>query len=287
MYLTHDILVKYEACPEGIAFLDKHFPNGAELVDIMKLKHIPISFLHWGKLHLTTNEEERALYNQLVHIENSTDVFESERITNSSLVQYSTNVTDSSMVYHGLDISNSESISYSKDIKNSKRVGNSNHIFDSKDIIDSCNVKKASNVGKGSFVIGSDNIFNSNIVTNSNIVYNSEDITDSIFISHSKRLKHCLFCDNLTDATYCIFNKQINETQFDFVYEELVSFGLKLNNMTSDWTDAWNTKKEIIYDIRKHFVPINEDENLLNWIKTLPNYSPEILYNITYNERIF
>lgn len=58
MFITADILREYEACGPGLKYIERFYPNGAEMIDLIRDRHIHKSFLHWGREHLTVTEEE-------------------------------------------------------------------------------------------------------------------------------------------------------------------------------------------------------------------------------------
>lgn len=287
MFLTHDILVKYEACPEGIAFFDRHYPNGVELSEIIQMKHIPHSFLHWGCLNLTTTEEERALYDKVLGNINSEVVFQSENVVDSQYVIESANVQKSSYVYQSKQIENSHEISVSEDIHSSTDVGKSSKVYNSINVLLSSNVKQSQTVAKSNLIIESASVFDSSLISRSSVIYNSTNINDSVFIEKCNKLNHCMFCYDLSDKEYHIFNQPVDESIYNFIYEEYKMFNLPDINITDPWKDTWNSSKTIYYNRMRHFREICDNDSFIKWVKTLPNYSEDILYNITFSERVF
>ena len=70
MFLTKEILESKNACIMGIKWLDRYFPKGGEVMEIMSHRHIPSDFLHWGYNHLLkeSSEEERQFLQEKLNI---------------------------------------------------------------------------------------------------------------------------------------------------------------------------------------------------------------------------
>ena len=62
MFLTIDVLRRLNACEQGIKYVERFYPNGVELVDIINDRHINKDFLHWGREYLTVNATEMEAY---------------------------------------------------------------------------------------------------------------------------------------------------------------------------------------------------------------------------------
>ena len=287
MYLTHDILVKHIACTEGIAFFDKHFPNGAELIDIINMPHIPHSFLHWGMNSLTTSFEEKAAYYARLNIKDSERVLDSEEVVGSTDVFKSREIYDSNNVVKSEQVTYSNCVNEGININNSSRVDDSSCVMGSDLVIQSTNVKDSAYILSSNYIIGSRNVCDSTAITKSSIVLYSEKITNSSFISHCSNLQNCLFCNDLHDQQYCIFNKPVEKDIFDFVVEQYKSFDIPDMQLgTLPISVIWDSVS-IYHSPRAYLQVINSDDKLYNWIKHLPNYNPDILYDITYNSRIY
>ena len=84
MYLRPNDLLTHGGCYHGYSFMARYFPDGAELVDIMKHKYVTPDFLHWGFLELDTNDEEKALYYELlnIHVEKPHTVHSCDNVHN-------------------------------------------------------------------------------------------------------------------------------------------------------------------------------------------------------------
>lgn len=284
MYLTKQILDKYNACGPGVDWFERRFPNGAELIDIIKAPHIPASFLHWGRLHLTTNEDERRAYNEALHIINSTNYWSCSMIENCTMITNTNNAKNSKYIYDSANVSDSEDVTNSTIIEHSQKVFNSERIYASTDIAHSNNIKESENISYSTFVLNSRNVFQSSLITSSNVVLNSKNIEYSGFISNCSDLSHCLFCYDKNTGLYEIFNKPINEAQWKFIYDELKDM---LQARRLNLFDTWDP--EIIEHGNSCHIAQNIqfstllDEQMINWIKHLPYYDNEIVYKMTFH----
>lgn len=287
MFLTANKLKIYGACEEGVAFFAKHFPDGAELIDIMKIPFIPHSFLHWGWLHLNTNDEERAMYEKVLEIQYSSGVFQSEKVYKSNDIVLSKDVKLSNYVYNGQKIDQSHFISDSMNITNSQQVGMSNTINKSLDIMYSQNLEDCAHVGKSSFCTGSRNIWNSSMIVDSTEITDSRSLKNCTCIGSCEQLDHCMFCYELSNKEYHIFNKPIDPTIFKMIYDCYYCFTIGDFAITTNWENNWQNHTSVYLSPATHFRPILDDEYLLKWIKTIPNFSEELLYNITFDSRSF
>lgn len=286
MFLTSEILNQYDACQEGKDWFARFFPNGAELIDVIHARHAPAAFLHWGKLHLTTTPEEQRAYNEVLHIENSTGVFECSNIKNCDMITSSEYVTDSKYIYHCRNVENSEDITDSSKIKDSKHIIISSTVFSSDGCVHANNIKNSHNILSGDFIIDSHDIYNSSLITNSSFVFNSKNISDSGFIAQSHDLAHCLFCyDYEKPKEYSIFNHPIGDIQWNFIYEE---YQEQLKNLHLRLFDSWECE-DSTHDVIIHRSYIEMFEGFstnlpqfVHWVQHLPFYDPMIAYKITF-----
>ena len=286
MFITSEILRDLDACKEGQDWFARIFPNGAELIDVIRTRHAPAQFLHWGWLHLTTNADERRAYNEVLHIENSEQVFECSNISNCQMITSSEYVTDSKYIYNCKNVENSEDITDSSKVKNSKHIVVSSTIFSSEGCIHANNVKDSKNILSGDFIINSHDIYNSSLITNSSFIFNSKNISDSGFIGQAHNLSHCLFCYDYEDPKeFSIFNHQISETQWNFIFEEYQDW---LNHLHLHLFDEWdpeNPEHDVI--VHRNYLEMFDMisvrfSEFVNWVKHLPYYDASIAYKITF-----
>lgn len=286
MLVTLDLLKKYDACAEGITFFEKHFPEGAELMDLIHMPHIPYSFLHWGALHLDTTEEERAEYAKVVGVIDTKDWFQSDHVTHSELVTLSSGVINSKNVHDSKTVSGSTMVHGSSKVYDSYHVFNSSLIYVSQDIYSSSSIKNSTNMAYCSFCIDAADCYDTKAATDSRFINNSTDVANSAFIVDSTYLTNCLFCINCTNQKFYLFNKPISEMQYQFIKDQLDSFDLPhlvfVDNATPDEIAAG----KVYYSPIHHFQEVVKNTEFMEWVKTLPGYDPMIWYQICYNKEV-
>ena len=69
MFLSNEILKKYNACELGLEWFDRHYPNGVELMDFLDSAQAFVGpdskileLLYWGYLLLPYDEREKEKY---------------------------------------------------------------------------------------------------------------------------------------------------------------------------------------------------------------------------------
>lgn len=287
MFLTKKDLEDRNACEFGIKLIDRLYPNGAELLEILENRHIPVSIFHWGYINLPSNEEEKKKYLEVVKVKNSTGVFFSDNIEDSSSISESHLVKKSNIVF------NSKNVINSKNIFSSEKILNSHFIYSSKNIEDSKMIKNSKNIFYSDNIVNSDTIKNgSNIVYSSRIsmgshLYHCEELKNCFFSSNCKNLYNAILCENLNGnldpEKFYLFNKEIMPAAFINVRDKLKDF-LYIN------FDLFKNSKENLLiesdlDVNYNFGTYykNFPNSFYDLLKTLPNYSEEIAYNITLN----
>ena len=277
MFLTNDILKARGACKDGQEFFKRFYPNGAELSDVIKNPLTPREMLHWGYLHLDASEDEVALYEKTLNINNCSRYFESENIKDSSCITYSSDITNSTEIMKSKRVSNSKDISWSEDVENSSGVYNSAFIFDSKSIGLSKTVTHSTMVYNSQYVEDSNSVNESNTVIGSSCIYKGQWITNSHFLTRCKNITNSIFCSDVEDGSYMMFNKPIPEIMFDSIIKQynrifLPHLPLILAKDNEDrLTEIYSP--EVAY--KK--IP----KQAWEWVKTLPNYDNKVLYDIT------
>jgi hypothetical protein len=114
VYLNKEILKAVSACEAGYKWLDRYFPDGAELIDIINHKYAPIEFVQWGyeRTHDQLSEEEKvACFKKLkINCADCKNINNSYKVENSSYVFMGRNVVNSDYVSSGKNIQNSSMI---------------------------------------------------------------------------------------------------------------------------------------------------------------------------------
>lgn len=282
-FITKDFLEKYLPCSVGFDEFEELYPNGAYMIDIIKDKRTPIHLLQWGYEHLETTPAERAAYYERVKVKNSYPVYLSYSVDNSQFISYSNSVKNSNGVQHSklvndsqyvmqsAAINESQSVKFSEDVTNSSNIYNSQHIINSKNIVE------------GITISDSNSIYKSKNIISSSFIEFSENVEYSAFANFCKNSKALLFCNNLENAELCLFNKPISYTQYREILltirEKLIDNKLHLIDEELRCTNGKWSGGIIQTDLKTHYLLPN---NFYDWVATLPNYDPFILYNITY-----
>ena len=281
MFLTIETLKRLNACEQGTKYIERFYPNGAELIDIINDKHISKEFLHWGREHLTINDEELEAYRKACRIENTEGHW------------YSQDVRDSKYVIKSKDVENSIGVFESMDIKNSADIISSENVDCAHQIFSSSMVDTAQRIFKGQNISHSTNICNSTMIANStsvidscNIFDSSEiikgvSVSDSHFCQDIKNLKHCMFCYGFENAEYCIFNVPIEKNHYELIEKQYQKYLTEELAFIREWPREM-ISSHYIAPTRKFddwYHPISE--KFWKWARTLPFFDASILYNIT------
>lgn len=294
MYLTKEILDKYNACQIGIDWFNEHYPDGAELIDIINNPKTKKEFLHWGFSHFASSDEEKqAYYNRLKIVDCDVDtIYKSHNITNSSFVVDSNTVEDSKYVFSSSRVESSNNVSSSKIVTGSSCIYNSSFVTDSHEVLGSVNVTDSNNILNSEYIVGSGSVINSNMVTDSYFVSGvaqgkSMDITDSAFVFECKNVDSCIFCSNLEGKSYHLFNKPISEKHYKLIFKQLLDI---LDDQVANLALEWPTEQipldtpRVNRNLAKQYEHLPEE--FWEWVESLPNYDPWILYSITFQNRL-
>lgn len=291
MFLTLDILERYDACKLWKKWFARNFPDGAELIDVINHPRVDIETLHWGYANLTTTKEEQEAYWSKLKVEvpDRCTIYESDHITNSTYVSRSSNVKDSELVFSSQDVNSSNNILNSKNIERSVQVFGSEFVYDSQWVCQSRNVTGSANIVNADYVVHSNDVMNASTVVDSFAVYSfrtggTKQIRGSAFITDCVNLKHCLFCANIEGKEYMLFNQPIDQDQFEIIMKQL-------RNILGDWhpkfvkgewpegvipLDSPVLQRNVMHQFE------NLPEAFWRWVKTLPGYDPSLLYAITF-----
>lgn len=220
------------------------------------------------------------------------------------------NCVDSTSCYSCYDIDSCEQMIDSSKCKNSSFVYNSQNIIDGKYVSDSSKCEDIQHIYQSkmckhsSHIVGSVSCNNSHNIINSYYIESSSDILNSKGLNQCGQLQYCTNCDNtyfsrdcenvahsffckgIKDADYMIFNKPYSPTFFDAFLESYKSFEPQLA-----YVDSW-PQDTIVMNPHSILTTINPlvycaplTSDFWDWLDTLPNYSKEILYQITFLPR--
>ena len=281
MYLTKEKLNEVGACERGVQFFDKHFPNGVELIDIIKMRHLPKYYLYWGydTFELTANELNA--YEEVLNIRDSEMVVCSHDVNHGSVVSHSEEVRDSKWVFYSEGIEDSECIHNSQNVDTSQGIFQSALVSGSTNILTSTNVLDSIDVAHSSNISYSQSVLFSKIITKSEMIFDCENMIDSIMCSGCKNLKNSMFCYNISDAENMIFNKPTDPTHIENLFKQFDKIGYHKTNLV----EAYDKESYVTFTPKVNLTPsaqfANAPKKFRNWIRTIPNYDPWILTQIT------
>ena len=287
MKITVDLLKRYNACKQGIDFMQANYPNGAEAIEIMKTKNVPLEFLHFGRKYLDLNDEEIQLYKQICKIDdNSRYIWYSNDVSNSTGLMCAHHVNNSSFIHDSFQIDNSNHIYNSNHISNCNNVAHSTNITNSNKILESHDISESNDVARSNLISWSSAILNSFLLEDCSFIYKSDNLKDCHFCGFMKNAKHCLFCTELKDVEYYIFNHEVSPSIYEKYREELL---LQLQAETPSMINISNTKhtaeERIKLSARFDNIFNGLSDIFYGWIGTLPNYSDEVFINLFFKNR--
>ena len=282
MFVTYDHITKAGACEGGQKWFLKNYPNGVELKELMTRRHLNKAFLHWGYKYLTPNEEEKALYHNILHNENNSDILDCDNTCNSTRIFNSSHIENSKDVHSSKDIKNSNVVINSESVENSGQVFLSEFVYDSNKVLNSNNVNKSVSIIDSTYVVRSHNIYMSNLITGCAEIYKGINLEDCFFCKECSNIKHCFGCYGLKEGEYYIFNKQVSPEHFEIIKKQYLS----IMTMILKYVDSWPI--DIIYveipKINRKFPQHYETipAKFWKWVKTLPNYSDKHMHYLTF-----
>lgn len=144
------------------------------------------------------------------------------------------------------------------------------------------NVENSRNIVRGTTIFDSSSVFDSKAVLSSREIRNSSNVTDSAFCANCKNIKNCLFCFDLSDQAFQIFNTPIDPTRFAIIKAQYIKLLSEELNFIKEWPD--NPLKAIIPQVIERFDRHYQvlSDKFWRWIKTLPGYDENLLYQITF-----
>lgn len=281
MFLTVEKLIQLNACKQGIKYIEKFFPSGAELIDIINARHIPKEFLHWGRENLSISQNELVAYCKVCGIENTTGFWYSEAVKNSMYVVKSKNIEDSRGIFGCTDVTNSTDAVCSEDVANSSQIFDSSIIDSSSKVFKGKNVLNGQNIYNSTMIAKSKNVFESSNVFSSSEIIKSKDITNSYFCQNCINVRNSMFCFGISDAEYHIFNQPVDKERFELFVQQYN----RLMNVQLAFSQEW--KENLIGEYRPLITQKFDDwykpipQKFWKWVRTLPNFDSMLIYDIT------
>ena len=281
MFVTSEILRKHNACEQDIKYIEHFYPNGAEMIDIIRDKHISKEMLHWGREHLTHTSEELAAYWEACHVINSDGIWYSQDVHSSRFVVKSKEVKGSDRIYHSEDVIDSSDIVHGETISNSAQVFTSTMVSNSSLIAHCNNITESKNICFSTMVSRSINIYSSKNVFGSSEIIKCNNVTDSYFCQDCKNIKYCMFCEGIENTEYCLFNQPIDKERFELFLQQYKRFMQSRLAFAPEWPEnligAYSPSISQKFDEWYKMIP----EKFWKWARTLPGFDSMLLYNIT------
>ena len=275
MKITNELMHYFSSITEEeIELFNKFYPEGAESLEVIHNKDVPLSMCHWVNKYFSLSVEEIKEYERRCgidessslcwnsdNVKNSRVVAESHNIENSDHIYTSQDIEKSSFVYNASNVINSNEIYYGNDIKRSSYVAYSN------------NIHYSYNIQSSQIVEWSNNIIFSTNIKNSRYVYKSDNCDKCFCSVLLSNCKHCLFCYGLNGAEYYIFNEPVEREVYE-EWQDLLEQWLDKDNQPIMKIDDDILKRQNRYEINNHLGAVfaNLPQEFYNWVTTVINY---------------
>lgn len=287
MKITLELLGKYNANQQLMAFFRKYYPAGVDVIEFFNSEHSTAWMIHFIRKYFSLSEEEIAAYNKICDIDES-----SKRVLYSSLVRDSediiscTSIEDTKVAINSSNVKNSLFIYNSRDIKDSDNIYNCERVRRSHLILDSQDIVKSRQVARSNLITYGECITNSFLLEDCQHIYFSDNLYDCWLSGFLKNSKHCICCFGLKDSDYYIFNEKVDPVEFERIKEEL-HYRLTSENPTFVQFDQKSRLPEERFHADTRFDSVFEglSADFYGWLSTLPNYSEEAFLNVFFKDR--
>ena len=278
MFYTRDNFILLLPPPEFLEEFDKNFPEGAEDLDIFSRAGVDKDFLQWfgNKVPLTSTAREA--FHGRMGIIDSDYVIRSRTVVRSSHVMNSYNVFSSKGIFNSEHIWTSEDVVNSEDIRASRQIFSSDFVDNSTQVLNSQAIARSLGVVNSNAVRNSNHIHGCSGVRYSSFIATSANVEYCISCDRTTNLKHSMFCTDINGGDYLLFNKPTDEKILQQVVRDREQFGYFAPNM--DW--PIELRYATLPDIRACALIRYENapKEFFEWVRTLPNYDPEIATKI-------
>lgn len=281
MLITTELLRKYNAYEQEIKYIEQFYPNGIEMIDLIKDKNIDEEFLHWVREYLIHNDEELAAYCASCNIINTESYWYSQDVKDSKIVIKSKKIEKSTGVFNSEEVLNSTDIVGSDNVENCSQVFYSSMVDISNKIVKGQNIVESANICNSTMVARSVSVIDSNTVFDSSEIIKCNTVTNSYFCQDCINIENCMFCNGLEGVEYYIFNKPVDEKMYKLFEKQYKKYLTEHLSFVRDWPHEMLVNQYIALT-RKFddwYYPISE--KFWKWARTLPGYDPMLLYNIT------
>lgn len=290
MLLTVNKLDRMDCDYEHIKWFQENYPQGTTFEIILQNNTAPVDFLHWCFNHLTITEEEKITYYKKVNVDvsDTSKIYSSSNITNSEYIANSEVVINSEYVFDSKKVKNSRAILSSKSVNNSYNIHLSSFVGNSSNVYNGKNITNCNNIVSVTYAVDSSSVVNADQVINSAFVSGlapstSKNINDSYFIFDCENVSNCLFCSGIKDKEFYLFNKPINQKYYENIAKQAQEFAKEESLLLAHWKteDMIIPEPRLVKNMAMYYSNMSED--FWEWVKSLPNYDPMVLYNITFD----
>ena len=288
MKITSELLKKFNACEDGIRFIEKEYPNGVEIADMDDevIAALPSDYWHFARRYFITTPEEIEKYNRACNITNSSTIVMSDNVHNSKKIVDSSNINLSEYVFNSIDIEESNYVYNSNNIQDCNDIVDGEYIRVSDSIINCKKVGFSRQLIDSSFFEWSNNVLFSFNINSSEFIYNSESLVDCYFCGFLKNCKHCLFCTGLENKEYYIFNKEVSANRFEEIKEQLI-LQLQAEQPTFvciNENEKVYRDKRFIYNRRLDSVFNGLSDEFYNWVCSLYEFWAPVYSELFFEE---
>ena len=286
MFITVEKLKKANACGKGFLYFRRKYPNGISFVDMVKAEEgkIEEDFLHWGYTSLNPDDEDIAIYEQLLNIKNSSYYHKSRDLENCVSIVDSSFIKNSEQVSNSKEVSNSKSITGCEYVEDSINVSLSNFITRSNSIIRSDNIENSVEVAKSSYVVHCNGIFECKNVVDCRDLRYCDSLSNSYFCAECSNGKNLLFCCGIHDQDNLVFNKPVSEAQIERIKQQYDKFAQGYMKFIEEWDSSIDNVPRIIYNYKLHYQSFGD--TFWKWIQTLPHYDSQLAYSICFKDSL-
>lgn len=284
MRIDMNLLDKYGACEQGKKYMARFYPDGAECIDLIHDKHLPIDFLHWGFKMLPASKEEIAAYHERVELKNCSGVYECRRCENSESLISCSDVKNSRMIFTSDDVSDSLYVMGSSHIRSSQHIYFSNQMDDCEAAYQCKSLVGCSAAYGASYSKNSYGLAQCEFCFNSRNLISCKQMESCEFCVDCANLTNCIFCYGITEGENLIFNKPAPTSVIEMAKTEFGNLGHHLLNLCDEWCPPYlNLAPKMNIDPRQMFA--NFPAELWEFVKKLPNFDAQLLYNMTFLEQ--
>ena len=281
MKITQALLDRYGAPPLIEKQILKYFSEGApveKIIYFFKEKKEFLDIAHWIYNNLPISTQEKQEIDELLEIKNSSHYYNCFNITNSTNIISSKNIKNSRNILWSENLADSKLCvrTYEGEklagVYNSQFCNNSNHLLDCQTCTDSTNLISST------MCIKSQHLYHCHNVIRGSHLVNCDRTKDSHFSSWCNKLTFSFFCSR-TQGDYLLFNEHYDSELYEIILKQYQNLVRPLCFC------EWPVENELFsipdYTANYSKYYFSQQDRFWEWVRTLPNYNPKIMYEIT------